>query len=145
MILESPVSHIEELTLREFSKFNSAFYISLFNKCLFELVKIVKNQITNELKENKGAVMYDSWTWNDIRYLGIFLNYYRNQKVLERGEPKVQSIVECSLISVGPIAEFSDDSSEEDSSSSEANEFSAEVHVSHLRSIFQIFGIDLEE
>ncbi len=64
---------------------------------------------------------------------------------MERGELNVQSVVESSLTSVSPIAKFSEDSSEEDESPSRASEFSAEIHVSHLRSIFQIFGIELED
>ncbi len=40
-----------------------------------KLVELVESRLSEELKDNKGAVLYDSWSKNSITFTAILVSY----------------------------------------------------------------------
>lgn len=129
-----PVSYVEDGEVRKFSEIEERFSSKTFKEVLFKVVEFVELAIGKEMKEMKGAILYDGWTSNAMHYFGLFAVYCRKIDVIENGQANGMSVVCCPLLSVSPQANSDPDFNDE-----EATKFAADAHIHHIRDIFPFY------
>eukprot|EP00171_Calliarthron_tuberculosum_P001829 IDg1829t1 len=76
IVLKSlPVSYVEDLIVRQFSKFNVNIKRETIECVLYKIVEIVEKRITSVMRDTRGALIYDGWSCNGTHYVGVFASY----------------------------------------------------------------------
>jgi len=108
-----PLSHLENKTLRRFSKFSDIFSIKYFKEVMFLVVKFVEEIIADEMKDTRGSILYDGWTNSGVHYLGIFACYMKDSKSIENGISINRPVLCMPLLSMSPMQNPQDEEDEE--------------------------------
>ena len=130
-----PVSAIEDDLYRSFCRYDERFGRSYFKEVMFNLVELVEERISIEMKRTKGAILHDGWSCSGTHYIGLFASYV-TQKALDQNE------VVTPLLSVSSMAKICKCADDDCKCTLETTNFDAETHTSHIRAIFSLFGID---
>ncbi len=133
------ISCVSDPDLRVFSKHDIVFTKGTFKQVLFSLVELVEEKIRTEIKGGKGALTYDWCTDNGTHYVGLFVLYSRRVRILKNGGEVWQTEPVAPLISVGPMAQISEDDDDQSNvldSTQEATQFSADVYIRLFEDIF---------
>ena len=150
IVLKSePLSVIEDPEYRAFAAYKEKFDRKYLKQVLFKLVELVEARISEEMKDQVGAILFDGWSRRGTHYVGLFGSFMRKVSVMNVGRSTVAEELCMPLLSVSPMAtyEASQFTSDEESGSenlTEATDFGAKTHVEHFKSIFQNFyNIDI--
>ena len=101
-----PVSYVEDHIVRSFSKYSVNISHKIFVEVLFKLVELVEKKISNEIKDKKGALLFDGWTKTSTHYIGLILSYCDYQNGIK--------IPRTTLIAMSPMAKVCYDSDTND-------------------------------
>ena len=80
-----PISHVQNVELHIFSKYNTNIGKDELKKKIIKLVELVEQSIQREMTKHRGALMFDSWTDGRTHYLAVYAIYIREFEVLHRG------------------------------------------------------------
>jgi len=137
-----PVDTVEDEDFRTFSKFKVHINIRTLDAVIFQLVELVEELISKEIKNTRGALMYDGWTSNNTHFIGVFLSYCLQVPIRIDGKEKYKHIPQITLIGVSPLAKIDED--DDDGLSQEATKFNAEAHLTYFREIFEYYNCDFD-
>jgi hypothetical protein len=142
-----PISYVEDIQFRNFSKFSHNFSNERVKQVILELVKIVEKKLELEMKgAGCGAIMHDGWTLSGVHYVGLFASYNRKIKVFKNGKGSIEHETTISLIACAPMAAISEtnDSDDEEPTNDAAN-FNAKVHAQYFIKMFQYYNLNVKQ
>ena len=138
-----PVSIVEEPEFRAQAKYAVKFSRSTVRGVLLKLVEIVEEKIRLELKNTRGAIMYDGWTYNGTHYLGIIAIYNKKVQILRDHAWIENEAVVMPLISVSPIAHVAIENENTETLTDETTEFNSVAHIRQFETVFDLFHQDV--
>lgn len=126
--LSLPVSHVFNLMIRAFSKFDDIFYLAYFKEMLFKLIELVYNLIRKDLYNHHGATVHDACSRNGSHIFGVFASYVNKVPVV--GIEKELFQEECSMLpfTFSPMSQVRIEEEEKDGLvEMEASKFDSEL------------------
>ncbi len=100
-------------------------------KILLSVAEKVEKQISSEMKNTKGSIMHDGWTFGGCHYIGLFALYVSKAQ-------RVGSIT-APLLSMSPMnSVWKCDKFKECDCTSEATDFDADTHAKHIKDVFAL-------
>lgn len=93
----APISCVEDPLYRNFSMYDHKFSREYFTSVLYALVRIIEDEISEEMKLTRGAILHDGGTFSGMHYIGLFASYVR------KISPSQTEVV-SPLLSMSPMA-----------------------------------------
>ena len=86
VLKNQPLNIVEDKIFRNFSKHDVAISRTKLFELILKLVECVEDQIAEEIKKTKGAIIYDGWTHHGMHFVGMFLSYCKKINYLDSGK-----------------------------------------------------------
>lgn len=171
IILENcPFTIISSPVYRRFNQFQSEVSAATVQDTIIKLVELVEKRIEREMKDTKGALLFDGWSKRGVHYVAIMASYMQGVPVKKRDVVATEYIPRISLIALSPMAKIpkickkKDDQSTNDCAESphpdtakdacgenddveenEAETFNAATHIKFMEDNLSYFGCKFEE
>ena len=150
-----PLSVVDDNDYRVAFKHQHKFSSKLIRDVLFNLVPMVEEAITKEMKcAELGAIMHDGWSKFGTHYVALFAQYNCRTTTFIGKVKKVTINPASVLLAVRPMLNVpvtdegkdeSETEEDEEREEDEATSFTSEVHVKFFKDVFDSYGISLDE
>lgn len=97
------------------------------------------------MQGTRSAILYDGWTMNRTRCVGVIATYCTTFSVRQNGEGVDRNQIRFSLLGVSPMSKSTDGSDESSDDEDETAQFDNDLHLHYMEEIFSFFGEVFEE
>lgn len=105
-LCNAPLTFVEDRYHRVFCKYDVAITIKTLKEVIFTLSELVENNIADEMRMIKGAIMHYGWTNCGMHYIEVIAVYCRSRTSVRNGRVSTHSEVVSPLLSMSPMAKI---------------------------------------
>ena len=140
----SPLATVQKDSFRKLSKYSYVFSRNTVREVMLKTVELLEQKIGQEMKSTRGSIMYDGWSHCGVHYVGVYAMYMVRVPNSGSFVTKQSEELRIVLLSMSPMAAVSKEGLTYDLND-DLKKFDARTHVSHLREVFQYYGVDLTD
>lgn len=134
-----PLTLVSDPEFRAFSRYPVPISYATTVSVLRELVKLVENRIASEMKQTKGALLFDGWSSGDVHYVAGIASYCATVA----GDNTIQPLQ--AVLSVSPMGKCRGTEDPKSTIEEEANRFDAETHLEFFRKTFDFYKLSFDD